>query len=95
MTRDDYKLVKTCSACPEQYDVMLDGEEVGYLRLRHGSFRCEYNYGGRDEVVYSASPDGDGEFMDYERTGYLNAAIEALDRRHHKPADIATGWSFA
>lgn len=35
-------LVKTCSACPEQYDV-LDGygDKVGYIRLRHGYFRVD------------------------------------------------------
>ena len=32
----------TCFACPEQYDVFLDGEQVGYLRLKHGVFRCDY-----------------------------------------------------
>jgi len=29
-------LNKTCGACPEQYDVFLEGENVGYMRLRHG-----------------------------------------------------------
>lgn len=29
---------QTCFACPEQYDAVDDGREVGYLRLRHGHF---------------------------------------------------------
>lgn len=28
-------LVKTCEACPEQYDAYLGEKRVGYLRLRH------------------------------------------------------------
>lgn len=40
-------LEQTCYAYPEQYDVFLDGKQVGYLRLRHGYFRCDYpNCGG-------------------------------------------------
>jgi hypothetical protein len=30
--------VLTCSACPEQMDVYRLGQQVGYLRLRHGHF---------------------------------------------------------
>lgn len=47
------RLVKTCEASPEQYDV-LDGnnQEVGYMRLRWGYFRVQCPLGGR--VVYSS-----------------------------------------
>lgn len=49
----------TCSACPEQYDVLdNNGSIVGYVRLRWGSLTCEYpDIGG--EYVYDASI-GDG-----------------------------------
>ena len=36
-----FRLEMTCFACPEQYDVYLEDEKVGYLRLRHGHFRCD------------------------------------------------------
>jgi hypothetical protein len=83
MTRNDYTLVQTCGACPEQYDVMLEGSRVGYLRLRHGSFRADYRCGGVNATVFEARPRGDGAFEDDERNHYLNAAIEAIDARHH------------
>lgn len=36
------RLVQTCSACPEQYDVLDDdGFQIGYLRLRWGEFTVE------------------------------------------------------
>jgi hypothetical protein len=35
-------LVLTCAACPEQYDVFFEDFQIGYLRLRHGSFRADY-----------------------------------------------------
>jgi hypothetical protein len=75
------RLVQTCGACPEQYDVFhKDGEQIGYLRLRHGYFRAEYTPTG--ETVYSAQPKGDGLFETDEREFYLRSALEALKTRH-------------
>lgn len=50
---------RTCSACPEQYDVYdSNGSIVGYIRLRWDSLTCEYpDVGG--ELIYEASV-GDG-----------------------------------
>lgn len=73
----DCDLILTCSACPEQYDVMHDGRQLGYLRLRHGEFYADYpDCGG--ETVYEAEPEGDGAFEDHERERYLTEAVLAL-----------------
>jgi hypothetical protein len=78
------RLVKTCSACPEQYDAFLDGAQVGYLRLRHGQFRVDFpDHNG--EAIYEASPQGDGKFEEHERDYYLRFAVDAILKR------IATG----
>ena len=70
-------LLLTCHACPEQYDVFLEGTQIGYLRLRHGSFAVSYpDIGGA--LVYQAYPKGDGYFYEEEREHYLIHAIEAL-----------------
>ena len=71
------RLVRTCFACPEQYDAFIGEEKVGYLRLRHGHFRveCPDVWG---ELVYEASPNGDGIFDDDERPQHLDAAREAI-----------------
>lgn len=75
------ELVQTCGACPEQYDAFIDGELVGYLRLRHGYFTVQYsNVSG--ELVYSAEPKGDGIFEYDEREGYLAAARLAIINKH-------------
>lgn len=37
-----YDFNLTCEACPEQYDVMKDGEQVCYVRLRYGRLLAEY-----------------------------------------------------
>lgn len=72
-----FKLDLTCWACPEQYDVYLEDGQVGYLRLRHGSFRCDYlDCGG--ETLYSAEPQGDGMFNKDERDYYLRKALAAI-----------------
>lgn len=76
------RLVMTCQACPEQYDVLFEGFQIGYLRLRGGNFKAIYpDVGG--ELVYSASPEGDGLFKDHERFNYLKAAVSALINKHN------------
>lgn len=78
---DKPRVVLTCGACPEQYDVFLGQLQIGYLRLRHGAFRADYpDCGG--ETVYEASPRGDGKFEDDERDHYLRFALKALLDRH-------------
>jgi plasmid stability protein len=71
------RLVRTCFACPEQYDAFIGDEKVGYLRLRHGNFTVECP-DVRGEMVYEASPWGDGIFDDDERAEQLEAAREAI-----------------
>lgn len=78
-------LVQTCAACPEQYDVFLEDQQIGYLRLRHGHFRADYpDCGGT--VVYESDTDGDGAFEDRERMPMLNRAVAAL-LVHHNSVD--------
>lgn len=74
----EYDLVRTCEACPEQYDVYdKHSKKVGYLRLRHGKFRADYPECG-GETVYESYPDGDGAFEEYERLHELERAIQAI-----------------
>jgi hypothetical protein len=80
---DGCRCVCTCSACPEQYNVFDEssGEQIGYLRLRHGEFRAHFQVVG-GPVVYSSSPRGDGCFFDEaERAAELSAAIAAIKER--------------
>ena len=82
-----FRLDQTCGACPEQYDVFDENDEiVGYLRLRHGGFRADYP-GCGGETVYSASVEGDGCFMDHERGYHLSRALEAI-RRALEPEEV-------
>jgi hypothetical protein len=78
---DGLKLVCTCMACPEQYDVFdSSGNKVGYLRLRHGTFRADFpDCGG--ETVYRSSTLGDGTFDDAERDVELGRAIAAIKKK--------------
>jgi hypothetical protein len=74
------KLVLTCRACPEQYDAILDGNQVGYLRLRHGYFSVDYPDAG-GEVIFEAKPQGDGIFEQNERDYYLRFAVDAIQKK--------------
>ncbi len=72
-----FEIEKTCDACPEQYQVTVDGKNVAYLRLRHGRFYAACpDVGG--EVVYQAYPEGDGVFNPAEREVYLISACAAI-----------------
>jgi hypothetical protein len=67
----------TCMACPEQYEVFKNGEQVAYYRLRHGSFRVDYlDCGG--ETIFEADPNGDGEFEPNERFNYMKDAMKII-----------------
>lgn len=64
---------------PEQYNVFLGGQKVGYLRLRHGHFRADWTEHPQVVTVYRADPLGDGSFEDAERKKYLTEAVRAID----------------
>ena len=53
---------------------------MGYLRLRHGYFSCDYP-DCNGETIYEAEPKGQGYFEDEERVYYLTQAIEALQKK--------------
>lgn len=77
--RDKYSVVMTCGACPEQYDVFLEGKMVGYIRMRHGTFTVD-STGDNTTHLFSAYPKGDGCFQnDEERQFYLDLAVKAID----------------
>lgn len=79
--KSKFRLHQTCWAYPEQYDVFLGEKQVGYLRLRHGMFRCEYpDVGG--EIIYTNTECGDGTFDDDEtRERCLEAAVAAIAKK--------------
>lgn len=83
LSADEIDLVRTCYACPEQYDAYDKfGNEIAYLRLRWGYFRVECPFGG--EIVYSAETEGDGMFEDAERDYHLDKAKEAIADYYNK-----------
>ncbi len=83
MTPEQIELKMTCGACPEQYDAFVKGQQVAYLRLRHGCFTVECP-GVLDELVYySEDMKGDGAFDDDERDFFLGIAKEHIARYYN------------
>ncbi len=75
------EIVQTCAACPEQYEVFLEDQQIGYLRLRHGTFRADYpDCGGI--TVYETTTLGDGVFEPLEREPHMLLAVMALLKQH-------------
>jgi len=84
------KLVCTCGACPEQYNVFnVDGTQVGYLRLRHGWFYAAVP-DVRGKTVHESYPRGDGIFDEDERLAHLTAAIDAIKNHYEKGIEDAS-----
>lgn len=86
MKPSDITLNQTCGACPEQYDALVNGEQVGYLRLRHGWFRVDVP-GCGGEAIYQANTRGDGCFELDERDDMLGAAKQAICDHYAKEAE--------
>ena len=78
-----YRLIQTSIAAPEQYDVFLNGLEVGYIRLRHGKLRADYTAGATETVYAYADPQGSDDFFEDARERYLTQAVSAIHLKHH------------
>jgi hypothetical protein len=81
------KLVQTCSACPEQYDVFDEtGEKVAYLRLRWGYFSARVPNSVGQEVYDANIGDGmTGCFTgEAEREKHLTKAVKAIKKELKK-----------
>jgi len=84
--------VKTCGACPEQYDIYWKRLYVGYARLRHSTFRVDAPGCGL-ETVYSARPEGDGIFADEtERVEHLTCGAVELIKFYNRFKDRPSHW---
>lgn len=79
----DLQFVKTCGACPEQYDVFLEDDQVAYVRLRWGGLRVDMPDCGGERVYSHAFDDGlKGCFDSYEeRTKYLTEIANVIGER--------------
>lgn len=79
----DYCFQQTCGACPEQYDVIKDGEQVAYVRLRWSRLRVDTpDAGDRTIYMYDFDDDGHKGVFDNEdeRIKYLNIIADELDK---------------
>ncbi len=84
LTTDEVELLKTCDESPEQYIAVFQGQQIGYLRLRHGEFRVDYPDCGDETILYSQEPQGDGCFEDEEREHFLMKAREAIVKKFNE-----------
>ena len=87
------KFRNTCGACPEQYDVFLKDEEVGYVRLRCGVLRGDC---GNLTVYRKSMTDGsDGMFISEEsRMQHLNEIASAILKMLPKPSPEETSLAL-
>ena len=75
------EFVKTCHACPEQYDVYDEHHNiVGYVRLRWGGITCEYPH-VFGEVIYTASVSENGLAGMFDSEGQRQYHLSAIADR--------------
>jgi len=74
------ELIQTATACPEQYDAKLNGEQVGYLRLRWGWFTVTCpDVGGKEVYEKETGHELAGTFEDdRQRIKQLKKARKAI-----------------
>lgn len=61
-------------ACPEKYNVLKDGKEIAYYRLRHGEFSIDKG----NKTISLQYPNGDGMFDKDERVAFLLSALNKI-----------------
>ena len=81
MRIEDLVLKQTCECCPEQYDVIYNGDRIGYLRYRSGLFTCQPVI--EDEIqyhflIYECFEDWHLTLLDDDRTDLLTKSKEQL-----------------
>jgi len=73
------KLIQTCEACPEQYDVEdNDGNTIGYIRLRWGRFRVICPNIEGETVLEHQFSHSFGMFDAHERDIWIDKALKAI-----------------
>jgi len=90
-------LIKTCEACPEQYNVFRDEDKVGYIRLRNG-FLSVYCPDCFKKCVYSKK--FNNENLDWfksekERKKYLNLCKQRIKEFLKDNIVISKTFSFS
>lgn len=85
MILEGLRFQMTCFACPEQYDVLDENDNiVGYIRLRHGHLTMQPRPGGIQEFLYEHDFDDPwlGVFPnDDERIKHLRIIAKILRER--------------
>lgn len=75
--RNGLELKMTCPACPEQYEIFNDGNQIAYYRLRHGAFTVNFpDHMGK--TILEIDVVGDGIFDESERLVCLTRAMRSI-----------------
>jgi hypothetical protein len=72
------KIVKTCDACPAQWDMWTDANRYVYVRYRWGYFSASYDeaYGGSLIVDLQVGGEYDGTMDDYTMKDILKDVFD-------------------
>lgn len=86
---DGLQLVMTSVAFPEQYDVLQNGEVIGYLRMRSGIFTARVPDASGLVVYATDDLNGFGSFVDdAERSLQLSKAVAEIKKTLEKSPEV-------
>ena len=81
---DGLRFQLTCSASPEQYDVYLEDEQVGYVRYRFGNLSADYPDVGMEGLLIEELTEETGILTDQERAHWLPVIANKINDRLKK-----------
>ncbi len=79
-----FRFVSICNGCPEDYNILLSGRVVGYLRIRWGVVKIYFGRESSQLVIYQKTFQGDpwkGCFEGDEREYFFNLARKLIRKR--------------
>ncbi len=86
------KFLRTCIACPEQYDVFDENKnKVGYIRLRHGYLTAEVPDSGGTEIFSHKFSDERGGFDSEEECHTFLTRIAMIIKQCDDFVDLHPG----
>lgn len=89
---EPFTVVLTCAACPEQWDILIDGDIVGYLRCRSSRWRLDYPEVGGETLIDEPWHPERGRYesnFDDERPAIFERVFRALVMRILDPDPVA------
>jgi hypothetical protein len=87
---EDITIERRSISNPEEYEALLNGKQIGYLRLQDGHFTVKYGMPS-GTLIWESFPEGKDALTEHERPLYLKIAQQKLFDHINKQPKNGTG----